>query len=513
MKTKEVQIMDNNKKTRRIKMMACSAFMMPFMAIGAGLAIRQTPVQIETDAQVLCEEGKRCAASGPMTTFGGYAAFHSHYYEQPDFVGDYFRNLTEYFPTNNCGNCGYTAAAMLLCYYDTYWNGEIIPDQFNSAPAKIGDVSNRDYSSPGINDFAADIKLDEKRKPKKDAPQSEWDAYNVYLVDEVYGPYLYEMRKQEHLKDNLISLLYDLALGNNASQTVLWNFGVNEPTTEINAVMVRNVLNLYFSELGLSDLIEAKMIDTNAFQSTGKPGFRVPEILKRQMLKSAAVSRLKKGQPIIYSGNLMTESGFYDMNQVYNSDAGHFSIAYGYDQENKYIVGHIGWKGEKEYSRVELDKAYGDFNAFVYLDVKPELQFTYPNERYDAGKYVSACDLKPHIHADHDHRAMVCYGDPDYHALQCICGDVEYEEHEHGDPEPYDSQYHALKCVCGDVRYEAHSKDETVFYDGLRHAYKCRCGEIVGYAPHNYIQRSLTTFECKGCGDVMYVAPPFIIDR
>ena len=531
--------MDNKKKTRRIKMMVFSAFMMPFMAIGAGLAAREASIQPEDDVQTV-HEGDYCSASGPSTAFTGYAAENSHYYEQPDFVGDYFKNLTEHFPTNNCGNCGYTAAAMLLCYYDTYWNGHIIPDQFNSAPAKIDDPSNREYSSPGVYDFAADIELDENKKPKKDAPQSEWDAYNVYLVDEVYGPYLYEMRKQEHLKDNLISFLYDLALGNNKSQTVLWHFGVKEPTTETTPYLVKNLLNLYFSELNLSGLIEAKLVEYSDYAG---PRGTMPEETQRRMLRNAAVKRLRKGQPIIYKGDLLTDSGYYDKNRAYISDSGHAGIAYGYDRECDHIIGHIGWKGEKEYSNTVFEKAFGDFDSFIYLDVNPEMQFTYVNKRYNVGNYnyICACDLKPHIHADGDHRAMVDYGDPEYHALQCICGDVEYEEHffdelasvnaqthalrcecgaidhyeahSYVEVEPCDAQYHALKCECGDVTYEEHSSEKAVYHDPQKHAYKCRCGEIVGYGFHYYFQTSLTTAKCGVCGDVKHIDPPFIINR
>ena len=54
------------------------------------------------------------------TPYTGFGAQTADYFEQPSFVVDYFANLTEHFPTNNSGNCGYTAAAMLLSYYDVY---------------------------------------------------------------------------------------------------------------------------------------------------------------------------------------------------------------------------------------------------------------------------------------------------------------------------------------------------------------------------------------------------------
>ncbi|MCR5091607.1 MAG: hypothetical protein K6B51_02790, partial [Bacilli bacterium] len=89
------------------------------------------------------------------TPYDGFGAGSADYFEQPTFVSDYFANLTERFPTNNSGNCGYTAAAMLLSYYDTYWNLNIIPDQFNDLTPSHVHRDDNHYSSPGVNDYYA----------------------------------------------------------------------------------------------------------------------------------------------------------------------------------------------------------------------------------------------------------------------------------------------------------------------------------------------------------------------
>ena len=73
------------------------------------------------------------------------------------FAAEYFANLTEHFPTNNANNCGYVAAAMLLSYYDTYWNGSIIPNWFNNPMASRVHLDDSHYSSPGVNDFYAPV--------------------------------------------------------------------------------------------------------------------------------------------------------------------------------------------------------------------------------------------------------------------------------------------------------------------------------------------------------------------
>ena len=496
-------------------MAAWAAFMLPIMVMGAGRIAAESENDARMEASFIQKE-EACAAAGPSSYFTGYAAEEVDYYEQPNFVRDYFRNLVEHFPTNNCGNCGYTAAAMLLCYYDTYWNGKIIPDQFNSRPSYINDVKDDKYSSPGIEDYAAPIYLDENvKKPDENSDKSEILKYNAYLVDKVYGPYLNEMRKPEILKFNLISYLYDLALGNNKSGTVLWDFGIYEPTTATNMGMVRDLLNLYFDELGLAGQIKATRVHYTDFKDpfvSSLPPFR-QERFQKHLLREKAIEKLTEGQPIIYRGNLAKDPTEYSKDQVNVNGNGHAAIAYDFDEDNNRIIGHIGWKGENEYSMLVFEKSFDDFTDIIYLEVDPCLKFDYGNVRFVAdGHDALACDLHSHKHADDDHRAKVSYGDPEYHALQCICGDVAYEEHCHDAIEPFDSQNHILKCACGDVRYEGHTRDETVWYDGLRHAYKCHCGHIVGTAPHFYVQQGLTKLVCKGCGDVRQIDPPFILN-
>ena len=532
--------MDNKLwKMRRIKLTAWIAFLLPFAAVGAD----RVQVDPQNDAKIevkLVENEGLCGATGPSTSFTGYAAEKSDYYEQPSFVKDYFRNLVEHFPTNNCGNCGYTAVAMLLCYYDTYWSGKVIPDKFNSGPSYLDTLKDIKYSSPGVKDYAAPIYFDENvKKPDENATAKEIHDYNCYLVDEVYGPYLDKMRKGDLIKTNLISFLYDLALGNNKTKTVLWDFGINQPTTETYPIMITDLLNLYFNELGMNGLLKA--VRMNYKDIRGPRGYLDPATQKA-FLRNRAKRIILEGQPIIYRGDLVTDNGFYDDSQSYINGNGHMAIAYDYDREKDYIVGHIGWKGREEYSKVSFDEAFGDFTDFIYIDVDPDLEFDHGNSRFWAeGNYALACDLNSHLHADEEHRAKVNYGDPEYHALQCICGDVEYEEHffdelasmnaqyhahrckcgatdgyeahSYDEIEPCDAQYHALKCACGDVTYEEHSSEKAVYHDPQKHAYKCRCGEIVGYGFHYYFQTSLTTVKCGVCGDVKHIDPPFIINR
>lgn len=494
--------MENKGKTRRLKKGILAAFMLPFVTAGA------TVVATQTENEDACEISHDVKLYGDGTPrdpypYTGYAAEACDYYEQPDFVLEYFRNLTEHFPTNNCGNCGYTAATMLLSYYDTYWNGDIINDKFNSDPAMIGTLWNRDYSSPGVNDYAAHIdEIDEKRKPKEGATPEEIEEYNIYLCEYIYGPYLRDMTQPVHLMYNFVSYLYHIALGyngpngSNGQGTVIWHFGPKEPTTGLNGDSLRNLMNLYFTEKGLSDVVEAKTLDFNQMINYST------ERERRIALREEAIRRLNEGQPIIYMGDLPTKDGHYNDEMAYEGGNGHIAVAYAYDKGCDQIIGHLGWKGEKyEYSMASFDKAFADFDAFLYLDVKQGLEFTPGNGRFFANNtHRNACDLASHWHADDGHRAKIAYGDPEFHALQCICGDVRYESHSH-EMVPFDEENHALKCACGDVIYEQHNMTSTphgCFY----HVNECPCGYVEDET-HHFRLGGMLTFVCRDCGYTM----------
>ena len=67
------------------------------------------------------------------------------------YATHYFSNLNTNYGWNLMGSCGYVAIGMLLSYYDTYWDDNIIPedyDQICNMPSNEFDVSA--LSSPGI---------------------------------------------------------------------------------------------------------------------------------------------------------------------------------------------------------------------------------------------------------------------------------------------------------------------------------------------------------------------------
>ena len=66
---------------------------------------------------------------------------------------NYFYNLRDKFGYNEFGSCGYVGIGMLLTYYDSYWNDNLVPDNLE---AKTDLLTQDQYTyapSPGSNEF------------------------------------------------------------------------------------------------------------------------------------------------------------------------------------------------------------------------------------------------------------------------------------------------------------------------------------------------------------------------
>ena len=412
------------------------------------------------------------AASDPIedptpTTYDGFGAQSADYFEQPTFVSDYFANLTKHFPTNNSGNCGYTAAAMLLSYYDVYWNRNIIPDQFNDLAPSPTHRDDNHYSSPGVNDYYAPVwtEINPKMDPPKEGDRESDYALKYYENErEAYSRYLDYMLARTG--DNIISELYHIALDPSVNVYVF----DREPRPLLSHYGLVRVVNRFLSNYGLSCKIEAKYV---FYLDIDSGSANENEQIHR--LRELAVERLKVGQPIVVFGQLSSEKygDGVDGGGNQTSDGKHAAIAYEYCDDGN-MIGHMGWKGREEYSRLRLDKEFDYIYAFAYLDISTDLEFTQGNNRfYDHGP-IAATDLSSHMHGN---RVTIDYGDSNFHALQCVCGDVLYERHINT-TEQHDAQYHRVYCpTCGREELVEHTITRI---PGV--GFGCQeCGLIIAY--------------------------------
>ncbi|MBP5091169.1 MAG: hypothetical protein J6328_01225 [Bacilli bacterium] len=301
------------------------------------------------------------------------------YYEQPEFVKDYFSNLTTNYPRNNVGNCGYVAAAMLLSYYDTYWNPGFIPDQYNNQDmTELDSLGDKVFDSPGVNDI-----------------------YEVKYGDSYSAKLDYLNRMLARQDESFVALLYQKAIDVGTLDPSV------DPGTGTCISSIVEFVNLYISE---NEAIAGKaVLKFEEYRNTGGKNHEE----QREILREKAVSRLKKGQPLIFGGDTHTGNG-------------HICIAYAYDEVNDQIIIHKGWSGRDNNMHVSASD-FLNFNDFAYLDVFSSLRSVPDNKRFKVGNKAYSChDLDSFVHKE----TAVAYQDEDFHALQCSCGKVKYEKHD-----------------------------------------------------------------------------------
>lgn len=321
------------------------------------------------------------------------------YYEQPEFVKDYFRNLQTNFPTNNVGNCGYVAAAMLLSYYDTYWNPNFIPDQYNNSNlTELDSLNDKTFDSPGVNDIHEDLWVNYQPMTAPDENSPEWYK-KQYRENEkaAYRDYLDRMLARQD--ESFVALLYQKAIEAGVYDTD------QKPDPGTNDKGMETFINYYLSKNeALAGKVSAQL---KTFTDMDGPD----ETMQRNNFMDLAISKIEAGQPIIFIGKLIT--GGY-----------HASIAYDYNVEDGFII-HLGSKLEG-HSMQKWWNYYLHFDGFISLEISTELH-TIPNNRrfrVDSSEY-SCHDLGAFVHKE----VPVSYQDEDFHALLCSCGKVKYEKH------------------------------------------------------------------------------------
>jgi len=503
--------MKNDNYKKRLKRGCLLAIAMPFMVIGTSLSAthyigRRGKSAFEDVRHIVTapvdEAEQKCGDIPDPTPYIGYGAEEADYFEQPSFVVDYFRNLTEHYPTNNSGNCTYTAAAMLLSYYDVYWNRYIVPDQFNDlAPSEVLSAGDDAFSSPGIIDYYAPVwtkQNPEMREPDPNLDSAEYIRAFEENKREAYTIYLDYMLA--HASDNLVSKLYRIAL----DPTVNAYDFQSDPSPSLGLSGLQVLLNAYFAEFNLGTKIQLNVVYLDDFDNGV-----IDDSEMHKELRYEAIQRLQSGQPLIIAGRLSKEryGKGRDGGGNQNGAGRHSVVAYAYDSQWDYIVGHMGWKTAPEYTKALLDLEFESFDAFAYLEISPDLEFTPRNYRFDDHGPTAATDLCSHVHGNY---VAVDYEDNFYHALQCICGAFEYESHTTA-IEQHDNQCHKKVCTeCGHVEYVQHSLNFEQI-DSQHHREYCLACGYDEEVPHSLIPMYDVGWYCRDCQMVFtYNNPPII---
>ncbi len=349
----------------------------------------------------------------------------SCYCEQPIFVKDYFRNMTEEFITNDDEqNCGYVALAMLLSYYDTYWNSSIIDDKYqNQSRVQLDSLSDQDFISPGIKDINLPVwnaPWYNHPRPEKPGPLASEEERNNYnnIIRVAYNQYLEQATKSAYANQYLMSYLYKL--GMEAGELAYNSHPV--PTIALNGL--KEITNKYteHSSAMHSESPESSLISLNYryFHDSTFDYYETREE-KLHALRNEIISSLKKGRPLILDGELRGED-------LASGEPGyHIVIAYEYDEQNDTIYGHSGWKIEGG-SRVSLEELYTYIRGYAWLDVSSDLRYSQDNLKFEVdGVGYDTCHLSSHCHG---YTGRIDYDHALFHAMQCPCGDLKYAYHD-----------------------------------------------------------------------------------
>lgn len=249
---------------------------------------------------------------------------------------NYFYNLRDNFGYNQTSTCAYVALGMLLTYYDSYYNDNLVPEQYD-ANAYLNSMSEyASATSPGSNETPIPIT----------------PPLNVY-------EYINTLRENE--ETSLHAKL--VVISNNIMPTV------NE---------LYNFLEQY---LEINNLISPEDWEIKK-DSALYPANIVPDknITYSEMMLNDIKAYLKQGIPVLVG-----------ISQEYGT---HAVIAYDYDEEKDIVYAHFGY-----HNGVYHENIFSEFEYIMgYITMKPTNIHTHSYNYIINNEAKCSCALPNHIH-------------------------------------------------------------------------------------------------------------------
>ena len=372
-----------------------------------------------------------------------------------NFATYYFLQLKSNFGLNHKGTCSYIAAAMLLSYYDTYWDDNVIPSQYDQIvdSFNINNPIESNLQSPGI-------------KPE----------------DEIIYQKKYDLGIPPD--GELDDATYNSIVSNNAS--TYFHFKLLEiGRTQLNETYgmfpwdIEDLLVHYlYNERGYSPsavTIERKGLDS------------------QDDMKSYIIDKVTRGIPVIVCG------GYWE-----NGLQGHSFIIYDYDAISDELYCHTGIKNGKTHVK---------FSTIEYTTIGGVISLNFTNEHVCSNNYVGkynkeycSCFAPPDIHPAHECRYYKEYNET-YHTYACDCNPSEENLFEHnfvyGNSQ---ISYHEIYCSdCGYKKGTQPHDYQYVFENSEYHKRVCAiCGHKHSQSSHNFVSTNIDNnyhaYVCADCG-------------
>lgn len=284
----------------------------------------------------------------------------------------YFNNLTNNFGINKVGSCGYIAIGMYLSYLDTYWDDDIISENYDYITLLSNNAITTSTESPGI------------YRETSTLPSGVINATTYAQIIEQYYTYYFHY--------------YLLHLG-------YLQFGYY------------NFENTYFPA-GLTDGEIVSLIE----YYMGERGYSLSDYscssIKSDQ-RSYVINKVTQGIPVLAC--LSSSNGSY----------AHSVIIYDYDANNDELYAHFGW--DDIHTHIALSTTpYTMITAAITIELNTTHNCS-NNYKYINGynNYNEYCSCYFNIHSQHSHNTYYNYipFNEIYHKKVCVCGNSVFQPH------------------------------------------------------------------------------------
>ena len=383
-----------------------------------------------------------------------------------NYASYYFSQLNSNFGFNYKNTCSYVAIAMLLSYYDTYWDDNIILPQYNQPVENFNayDLIDNNVQSPGI----------------------KGDEEIIDPIKEAFG-----IGDDFDLSDDI----YNYLVSNHSSTYFhfkLLDIGINQ-------------LNKYYEMFprDIEDLLAHYLYEERGY-SKSMVEIERKKLDRQEDMKAYIITQVTNNIPVIVCGGYW-EEGLQ----------GHSFIIYDYDANSDELYCHMGIKNGKTHVKFSTI-AYSTIGGVISLDWKE-----FNSEHQCSKNYVDSvgetyCSCYFPCHPEHEHKYEASAGAENmFHVYKCGCvAENDTPVLHRFETVIVDNDQH--KDVCIDCGYERevvmHDLQYTTNNDDT-HTLSCLdCGFMIS-EEHDYVTHNHCYEKCADCGNVRQVVEHDYTDR
>lgn len=338
--------------------------------------------------------------------FSANSQYSSNINSYDNFLQMYFDNLTYNYGVNYKGSCGYVAIGMLLSYYDTFLNDDIIPEQYdiNSIGQNNNMILRR--NSPGVmRDYVADSES-----------ASNWlggfdlDSFDYY---------------------NSISSLSNVSLHAKliciGAELGYYKFYAAKNFAGTNFMKRLNVIEYYMDNvIDYADKYEIESINATLFPSL------------RENVRNFTIEKVQNGQPVLLA--------------VCNDDYGHAVIAYDYDENENKLYGHMGWGPDE--THVSIEDEFNVYQSALVINFQEEHSHT---NNYGITSFLDGT-ITTEFYCCNDCQIITYNHSHFFDGHFCEYCNFANNSHNYGEPYIWiDYSVHSGVCECGLVGNQGHA--------------------------------------------------------